>query len=69
LLAAPDRPDMGVEDVDCPICGATVRVGLPRESDVERVKDGSRKSTAEDSKVRPLSCPEGHEFSVTFTVG
>jgi hypothetical protein len=60
---------MGVEDVECPTCGGTLRIGLPRGSDVVAVEGESRKATTEDSKVRPLSCPEGHEFSVTFTVG
>ena len=59
---------MGVEEIECPTCGETVRVGLPRKSEISGLETGARTETAADRKVRPLTCPDGHEFSVAFTV-
>jgi|GEM_PF-2498434 hypothetical protein len=60
---------MGVQIVDCPVCGADVRIGIPQGSSVERVHETAERSSAEGTKVRPLSCPDDHDFAVEFTIG
>jgi hypothetical protein len=60
---------MGVETVSCPTCGAEVRIGIPRGSEVLRVEAGAEKRATDGTKVRPLTCPDGHEFAVAFTIG
>lgn len=60
---------MGVETVACPFCSAEVRIGIPQGSTVESVSEGAEMESSGQTKVRPLSCPDGHEFSVEFTIG
>lgn len=56
--------------VDCPVCGRTTKVGLPRGAVVTSLTadrpggetDGYRR------KCRRLACPDGHEFHVRFAL-
>ena len=59
---------MGVETVPCPTCDAEVRIGLPRGSEVQTIKSEPERETAAGTKTRPLTCPNEHDFAVTFTV-
>jgi hypothetical protein len=60
---------MAVETVACPTCGADVRIGIPKGSEVLRIEAEAEKRASDQEKVRPLTCPEGHEFSVAFSIG
>ena len=59
---------MGVEIVECPTCGESVRFGLPRGSEIRTVSSEARRDTGGETKIRPLTCPEAHTFAVEFTV-
>ena len=60
---------MGVDIVHCPACDAEVRIGLPKGSEIRSVKPEAERATTDETKIRPLSCPEEHRFAVEFTVG
>jgi hypothetical protein len=60
---------MGVETVQCPTCNADVRIGLPQGSEIQSVQTEAVRASTDRTKTRPLSCSEGHEFGVQFTVG
>ena len=59
---------MGVEIVDCPVCGQDARVGIPRESELLAVSETGEHRTTDESKTRLVTCPEGHGFWVQFTI-
>ncbi|MFW6017610.1 MAG: transcriptional regulator Brz [Halapricum sp.] len=59
---------MGIRQLRCPECGADASMGLPRDSTVHGISaDESAEPEASDRKVRPIACPNGHEFYVTFS--
>ncbi|AOW81108.1 hypothetical protein HTSR_1946 [Halodesulfurarchaeum formicicum] len=59
---------MGVEYVQCPSCESEIRVGVPRESEVLEVSQDGKPTTTVDSKTRLLTCPDGHDVWVRFSI-
>ncbi|MFB6109940.1 MAG: hypothetical protein ABEJ60_03585 [Halodesulfurarchaeum sp.] len=59
---------MGIEIVDCPVCGREVTVGVPRGSEVRSVDETGQHHTTDECKSRQVGCPAGHDFWVQFAV-
>ena len=54
--------------VECPACGESGRVGLPRDATVEAVQTGSpaERDREPGTKTRRVRCSSGHDIYVTF---
>ena len=59
---------MGVEIVDCPVCGQEARVGIPHGSELLGVSETGEHRTTEESKTRLITCSAGHGVWVEFTI-
>jgi hypothetical protein len=59
---------MGIETAECPTCGRAVRFGVPLGGSLVDVEAGEVARDGDGTKTRVLACPEGHRFSVTFTI-
>ncbi|WP_084509905.1 transcriptional regulator Brz [Haloplanus natans] len=58
---------MPITELQCPRCGANVKIGLPRSATVKSISTTERPEPAAESlKVRSLCCGNGHEFYVMF---
>jgi len=58
---------VGITELQCPECGADVSMGLPNDAVVKSVTaTDDPEASGQRQKVRPLSCPNGHEFFVRF---
>lgn len=58
--------------IDCPRCGETALLGIPRDASLEDVTTETNRSVSTDvhdgTKTRKVSCPDDHQIYVTFTV-
>ena len=74
---------MPVCEIRCPSCGAESKMGLPRDATVTAVRESEEDrdiagsdqkgirdtdTHSQDTKLRRISCPNGHVFAVVFTV-
>jgi len=60
-------PTMGVASLQCPECGASVKMGLPMNATVKSITTTDRPEPDDErEKVRRNTCENGHEFSVHF---
>jgi len=58
---------MGVATLECPECGTSVTMGLPRNATVKSITVESRPEPDDErEKVRRNTCENGHEFVVHF---
>lgn len=72
LISTPLRRRSALEDsggaIDCPLCGGTARMGLPRDATIESVTSIKEDSVDKNhGKIRTIECVNRHLVQVCFS--